>query len=35
MKVMNELKYPLVNLFIVYKGDEPIEIPFDKLFGSL
>jgi hypothetical protein len=35
MKVMNQLKYPLINAFIVYEGDEPAEIPFDKPFGSL
>jgi hypothetical protein len=32
---VNQLKYPLINLLVVYEGDEPIEIPFDKLFGSL
>jgi hypothetical protein len=35
MKVMNQLKYPLINAVIVYKGDEPTEIPFDKRFHRL
>jgi hypothetical protein len=29
------LKYPLINLLVVYEGDEPTEIPFDKRFHRL
>jgi hypothetical protein len=25
MKVMNQLKYPLINFLVVYEGDEPTE----------
>jgi hypothetical protein len=35
MKLVNQLKYPLINSFIVYEDDELTEIPFDKPFGSL
>jgi hypothetical protein len=33
--VVNQLKYSLINAFIVYEAGEPIEIPFDKLFHRL
>jgi hypothetical protein len=35
MKLVNQLKYPLINLLVVYEGDEPAEIPFDKRFHRL
>jgi hypothetical protein len=35
MKLVKQLKYPLINAFIVYEAGEPTEIPFDKRFGSL
>jgi hypothetical protein len=35
MKVMNQLKYPMINAVIVYEAGEPTEIPFDKRFHRL
>jgi hypothetical protein len=35
MKVMNQLKYPLINAVIVYEAGEPVEVPFDKRFHRL
>jgi hypothetical protein len=34
MQLMNQLKYPLINLLVVDAGDEPTEIPFDEPHGS-
>jgi hypothetical protein len=34
MQLMNQLKYPLINLVVVDAADELAEIPFDKPFGS-
>jgi hypothetical protein len=34
MQLMNQLKYPLINLLVVDAADEPAEIPFDEPFGS-
>jgi hypothetical protein len=35
MKLVKQLKYPLINAFIVYDAGEPTEIPFDKRFHRL
>jgi len=35
MKLMNYLKYPLINLSVVYESDKPTEIPVDVPFGGL
>jgi hypothetical protein len=32
---MKEMKYRLMNLLVVYEAGEPVEVPFDKPFGSL
>jgi hypothetical protein len=34
MELINEMKYPLMNLLVVYEGDKPTEIPFDEPCGS-